>query len=214
MDVVLTERHQKWIEKSRLMPYLVAYIRSSPSLARRAFKIGTKLRAVNSRYVFLPERDMHITLKEFGFLGDDVKPKNFSKVLATVEDIASKSKPFKIRVGGVGIFPSVIYGRIEKGASEIRELNRKLVKELGDLVMHSEYDGENMKPHITLLHFAVGDVEPLLRKARSLAANSIGEMVVREIQVAKWYPYRLFGTKRERESVREILATYKLGRRK
>lgn len=101
-----------------------------------------------------------------------------------------------------------------RGANKIRKLNKRLVEELDDLVMHSEYDGESMKPHVTLLHFGVGDVEPLLRKARSLATDSMEEMVVREIKVAKWYPYRLFGTRKERENVREALATYGLGGRK
>lgn len=104
MNVILTEKHQRWVEKSRRMSYLVAYVKLSPSLARRGFEVENKLRAVDSRHVFLPEPDLHITLKEFGFLGDDVKTKNLPMVLATVEDVASKHKPFSISIGGLESF--------------------------------------------------------------------------------------------------------------
>ena len=211
MDVVTTTKKEKWIEKSRKVPYLVAYIKPSTSLARRAFSIERELRAVDSRHTFLPEACLHITLKEFGFLGDDVEPGNLPRVLDAVKRVASKQGPFSVSVGGVGIFPSTIYGRVENGAEEIRGMNGKLVDELDGMVIRTPYDRENFKPHISLLHFGVKDIAPLLKKAESLASKTVGDMIVRNVHVAKWYPYRLFGTKREREKVREPLAVCKLG---
>lgn len=183
MEVVPTGRHQKWIEKSRLTPYLTTCIRLPSSLTKRALKIQDELRAVDSRHIYSSESYLHITVKEFGFLGEDVKVKSFSKVLETVGSVASNHSPFDIGIEGVGVFPTAIFSEVKRGASEVRKLNQELVKELGGLVARSKYDGENMKPHVTLLHFATGDVEPILKKATSLATRSIGKMTAHEIQV-------------------------------
>jgi len=75
-----------------------------------------------------------------------IKTEYVPKVLETVEQVASDLKPFAIRIDGFGIWPTVIYGEVRKGADEIRELHMKLVKELGEKVAQSKYDGESMHP--------------------------------------------------------------------
>jgi 2'-5' RNA ligase len=213
MEVVTAAQNREWYEKSRLIPYLTTYIRLPASLVKRVRRVQDELWDTDSRQIYPPESYLHITVKEFGWLGESIKTEDVPKVLDTVELVASNQRPFDIGIDGVGIWPNVIYGEVRKGADEIRELHMKLIKELGDRVTRSKYDGEAMHPHVSMVHFATQDVEPLLRKARSMAARSMGEATVGELQVVKSYPHRLFDSPREQERVNELVATFRFERR-
>jgi len=209
MEVIPAGQYREWYEKSRLVPYLAAYIRLPAPLVMGVRHVQDELRDTDSRQIYCPESSLHITVKEFGWLGEDVKAEGMSKVIEIVRRVASKCKPFEIGIDGVGIFPTAIYGAVGKGADEIRGLNMSLVRELGDSVVESEYDGVAMKPHATMLLFATQDVEPLLRKATSMATRFIGETAVDEVQVVKRYPHRLFESAGEQETASELVATFK-----
>jgi 2'-5' RNA ligase len=212
MEVVTAAHNRQWYEKSRLIPYLTTYIRLPTSLVKKVRQVQDELRHTDPRQIYSPESYLHITVKEFGWLGEGVKIEDVPEVLKTVRRIASDRRPFEISVDGLGIWPSVIYGEVRKGADEIRELHMKLIRELGDKVAHSKYDGEAMHPHVSIMHFATQDVEPLLRKARSMATRSMGEATVGELQVVKSYPHRLFDSASEQERVNEPVATFRFER--
>jgi 2'-5' RNA ligase len=189
------------MKRSRTTPYLTSYVRLSPSLANAVRKIQDLFRKVDSRQVYSPQSHLHITVKELGGLGEDIKKENLAKVLKVIEEVARARAPFDLSVEGVGVFPAVIYGKVTEGANEIRQLNEELVKKLGSKVIQSEYDGAKMKPHVTMMHFATKDVGPLLREARRMATQPVGNMRVRRVQV-----------RRREGRARRILATFELGR--
>ena len=64
-------------------------------------------------------------------------------------------------------------------------------------------------PHVSTVHFATQDVEPLLRTAKSMANRFMGEATVDELQVVKSYPHRLFDSPGEEENVNEPMVKFK-----
>jgi 2'-5' RNA ligase len=114
-------------------------------------------------------------------------------------------------VDGIGVFPSVIYGKVGIGAEQIRRMNAVLVERLGDRVVRSQYDCQNMMPHVSIAHFTAQDVKPLIATTKKFANSFIGKMNVREIHIKKWYPHRLFDIPRSRASVSKPLAKFDLG---
>lgn len=201
MRIVTIDQLQSWSEKFPNNPYLTSSIKVSPSLAKEICKVQDKLREVDPRQVYSPQSRLHITVKELGGIGIDIRKKDLAGVLRAFEEVMRVRKPFDLSVEGLGVFPSVIYGKVTKGADEIRRLNEDLNRELGNKVIRSKYDGARMKPHVTVMHFATEDVDPLLREARSMAKQAVGSMRVRRIQL-----------RRVEKGVRGIQATFKLGR--
>lgn len=213
VDIVTVRQHRnqnrKWYEKIRRTPYLTTHIKLSAPLRAKVYEIEDRLRSVDSRQVYSLRSSLHITSKELGWLGEDVKRHDLPKVMSIIRDVASAQRPFDPSIEGIGAFPTVIYGRINKGADEIRCLNMELAEKLGDRVIHSEYDGANMEPHVTIAHFATRSVESLLSEVRRLEARFVGEMQVEEIRVVKYQARKLFGM-----PTRETLAAFGLGQRK
>jgi RNA 2',3'-cyclic 3'-phosphodiesterase len=209
MKIVTVGQSQQWYNKSLATPYLTAFIRISPSLARKICHVRDLLKATDARQIYSPSSYLHVTVKEFGYLGEAVKQDDLPAILSVVRDVASKHMPFDLSVDGIGVFPSVIYGKVGKGTAEIRQMNVELVERLGNKVLQRPYDGKDMTPHVTIAHFTTTDVGPLLEEARKLAARSVGEMKVQEIQVKKSYPHRLFEKPRKRLRINEPLASFK-----
>jgi 2'-5' RNA ligase len=201
-------RNRKRYEKILRTPFITTHIRLSESLREKVCGIEDYLRGVDSHQVYsLPSR-LHITVKELGWLGEDFKRDDLSEVMSIIRDVASKRRPFVLSIEGIGVFPTVVYGRIGKGADEIRRLNMELTEKLVGRAIHGEYDGEKMEPHVTMVHFATRSVEPLLNEVSRLETKFVGEMLVKEIRVVKYQARRLFGI-----PARETLATLSLGRR-
>ena len=170
---------------------------------------------MDSRHVYSPSSYLHVTVKELGWLGKNISKDNLPFVLKVIKGVAREQSSFDLSLDGVGVFPSVIYGKVGKGAEEIRRMNTKLLQRLGERAIQSTYDGENMIPHVSIAHFSEQDVEPLLGKARELHTLSIGKMNVQEIQVKRSYPHRLFAKPHGARSVavNEPLAAFRLGAR-
>lgn len=214
MEVVTVDQYQRWYRKSRRTPYLTTYVALSTSLSKMVCKVRDELRHVDSRQIYSPSSYLHATVKELGWLGEDVREEDLPAVLDIIRNVASEQAPFNLSVEGIGIFPTVIFGKVRDGADEIRGMNAKLVGRLGDKATRSKYDGKSMEPHISIAHFKTRDVDSLLGEARRLATRFVGKMRVREIQVKKSYPHRLFEASDGRTlAVNEPLARFKLGLR-
>lgn len=214
MEIVIAGQNQEWYRKSYRRPYLTAYVGLSVPLAKRVCKIRDMLRRVDTRQIYSPASYLHVTLKELGWLGENVGREKLPKVLEIIEEVASEQAPFDLSLEGIGVFPDVIYGRVGRGASEIRRMNARLVQRLGDEAIQRWYDGANMKPHVSMVHFTTRDVEPLLHRAKQLETRFIGKMKVRKIQVKKSFPHRLFEKKAaggRPRVVSEPLAAFQLG---
>lgn len=211
MEIIKVSRLEEWYKKSHHVPYLTVYIRVSPALAKGICRIRDMLRDEDSRQVYVPSSYLHVTVKELGWLGEDVRKERLQDILGVVRRTAIEQPPFELRVEGVGTFPAAIYGRVGIGAAQIRRMNTTMVERLGRMAIKSQYDGSEMIPHITIAHFATEDVEPLITKAHKLATKYIGKMIVDEIQVKKSYPHRLFEDNQPRAPINEPLANFKLG---
>ena len=211
MDIVTVARFEEWYKKSHHVPYLMEYIRISPALARGICRIRDLLRNEDIRQVYAPSSYLHVTVKELGWLGEDVRKENLKEILGIIGNTAKEQPPFELRVEGVGIFPAAIYGRVGMGAAQIRGMNTMMVERLGRMAIKSQYDGSKMIPHVTIAHFTTENVEPLLTRARKLATKYIGKMIVNEIQVKKSYPHRLFEENQLRVPINEPLANFRLG---
>jgi 2'-5' RNA ligase len=213
LEVIIAGQNQEWYRKSYRTPYLTTYVRLSPALVRKVCKVRDILRRVDSRQIYSPSSYLHVTLKELGWLGEEIRKEKLPDALRIVREVASEQAPFDLEVEGIGIFPDVIYGRVGRGVDEIRRMNAKLVQRLGDGAIRRWYDGENMKPHVSMVHFTTRDVEPLLGKAKELENRFVGKMKVREIQVKKSYPHRLFEkqTGVRPRVVNEPLTAFELG---
>ena len=182
--------------------YLTASIRVSPALARRICRVRERLRKVDPRQVYSASSHLHVTVKVLGVLGKDVMTEDLDKILGIVRGTAMEQRPFELAVEGVGVFPDVIYGKVGVGAADVRRMNSKLVKRLGDMAVTSKFDGRGMLPHVTMAHFATTDVGPLLAKAAKLANEFVGSMTVSSIEVKEFRP---------NTSVNSPVARFKLG---
>jgi 2'-5' RNA ligase len=210
VDIVTVSQRQvqnrRRYEKILRTPYLAMHIELSASLGGKLCKIGERLRRVDSHQVYSLRSRLHVTVKELGWLGEDVERHDLPKVTSIMRDVVSAQRPFDLSVKGIGVFPTVIFGRIDKGRDEIRRLNTELVKRLDDRVARGEYDGADMEPHVTMAHFASRNVERLLGEVRRLETRSVGEMRVREVLVVKYLAHKLFEM-----PTRETLETLRLG---
>ena len=201
-----------WYTKSRKAPNLTAFVGISPPLARRICGVRDTLRRVDPRHIFALSRHLHVTVKELGWLGEDVKQDRLMNVLDVIREVAGGEPPFELEVAGVGVFPTVIYCKIGRGSEQVRRMNSELVERLGSEAASGPYDGEKMVPHVTVAHFIAPDAGPLIREAGRLANHAVGRMRVTEVGVRKWYPHRLFERPRPSGKMYEPLATFALGR--
>ncbi|MGQ9587543.1 MAG: RNA 2',3'-cyclic phosphodiesterase [Thermoplasmata archaeon] len=127
---------------------------------------------------------LHVTLK---FLGD-TEEELAEAILSRIQTASRSIPPFKIRLYGMGAFPSlsnirVVWVGIEDG-KVLREIADKLdtsLKELG-----FEKDRKGFVPHLTLARARsgrnMGAVQELLRKN---AATDYGEYLVDRIRLKK-----------------------------
>lgn len=210
VEIVTASELRDWYKRSYGTPYLAAAIKVSPQLARKLCEVRDELRRVDPRHVYSPSSYFHVTVKELGWLGAEVKEESLSGILNVFREVAAHQPPFELEVVGTGIFPSVVYGRVGVGAAEVRRMNAELARLLAGEVAPTKYDGVGMVPHVTLAHFAARDVGPLLDRAGKLATHFIGRMTVREIEVRKWYPHRLFEGRRHRSKLSYLVAGFEL----
>lgn len=199
-----------WRERPPRSPYLTAFIKIKPPLAGELCGVRDSLRRVDRRQIYSSSSYLHVTVKELGWLGDAVTHEGLPGILNGVHEVAQDTPPFDLAVDGVGIFPTVIYGRVGSGTNEVRRMNAQLVESLSGRAIQSKYDGEKMIPHVTLAHFATSDAGPLLAHARSMRSRRIGMMKVTEIGVGKWFPRRLFERPHRPTPLVEPLAGFKL----
>ncbi len=121
---------------------------------------------------FVAQKNLHITLK---FLGEI---KDVDKIKAKCSEI--KGKKFKVILKGVSAFPSqnyvrVLWAGIEKGAEELKELNKKL-EILGK-------DKREFSNHLTIARVKAVKDKDALRKF--FTDKEFGEFEVNEFKLVK-----------------------------
>lgn len=148
---------------------------------KRLFKASNPLREAGLPVRWVDVEALHLTLK---FLGEVPKDR-VDKVRASLAAVAAKSKPFEVKLGGFGAFPSLRKPRViwagAYASPELRCLKHDLEWEFAALGYARE--ARAFHPHMTLgrarPEAAAGDfrdleamVEPLKYQG-TLAVNSV-----------------------------------------
>lgn len=124
------------------------------------------------------EENFHFTLK---FL-DDIEDKDIDYTKNILENICSKTKPFKIKIESVGVFPNDNFIRVVWIGAPLLEPFMKIVYE-NVKIGKKDFDPH---PHLTLARNSSNENNKEILKF--LAKNKdieIGEMTVKEIKLKK-----------------------------
>ena len=122
-----------------------------------------------------------------------------------------KNKRFRVDISGLGIFPDVIFLKIKQGREPLKAIHISLIDALQGLAVAGRFEGQDMIPHVTLLHFSTRDVDSLASYAETLNIPPLSPIEISEITLVKSHSYRLLeidGT--IRESVLEKVAAFTL----
>lgn len=150
-------------------------------------KIGSLIKELSSPsdgIKWVRPENLHITLK---FLGE-VKEERLTGIIAVLKDIANVSRPFSLRIGGVGTFPEkkrprVIWIGVED-SEQLLTLQKEIDKRLCSLGFHSE--DRPFTGHITIARLKEGaKTERLFEKLSPLKQKDFGFIEVTEIVLMK-----------------------------
>ncbi len=129
------------------------------------------------------KENMHITIRFIGTIP-------FEKVREICELLKNlKVKPFKIRVKGVGVFPTitkprVIWAGVSEGVEELSRIHEAVEKMLRSIGIRPVR--EKFIPHITLARVKSGrNRQALIKIISGIADRDFGEATVREIVLKK-----------------------------
>ena len=91
---------------------------------------------------------LHVTLKFLGW----VEPKRVAEVREAMTEVAAKSRPFELHIGGIGAFPSMRRPRVIWVGVEATPALRGLKQDLGWAFTPLGFERElrAFQPHITL----------------------------------------------------------------
>ena len=123
--------------------------------------------------------NMHITLR---FIGE-IPSSLVYEICDCLKEL--KFSPFKVRVKGIGVFPTihrprVIWAGIDEGVEELSRLHDDVEKTLRRL--HIPPQREKFIPHITLARVRSGrNIQSLIKIIDSIADQDFGEFVVNEL---------------------------------
>lgn len=93
--------------------------------------------------------NMHITLKFFG----NVSPAQADSIAETITHTAQVIRPFQLRLGNVGAFPSaknprVLWVGLDGDVASLQEAHRRIETALGDI--NIKPDSREFRPHLTI----------------------------------------------------------------
>jgi len=124
-------------------------IEISPEVRTRARKLMDQLQQVDAKIRWVDPAQLHLTLK---FLGE-IDLLEIPQVCKVVEQVASATPPFSLRVASAGAFPDLVRPRtvwlgIEEDNDEIIALHAQLETALESLGFRSEK--RRFRPHLTI----------------------------------------------------------------
>jgi 2'-5' RNA ligase len=211
MRIITAEDNKEFYSKLSQLPYLTTLIPISEGLDKELGMIQEQLRSIDHRQIYHHPSYFHITIKEIGWLGEEIEEENLTEIKGKVEEVASTTRPFFLTLRGLNIWPTVIYAEVQEGREQVRQLHLKMRREpRGYTVADSTYEGEMMHPHVTIATFAVGDADRLIQEARLFETRNIGRMKVDKIWLVKTVPHRVSGKSEERASFLEEIASFPL----
>ena len=140
-------------------------------------RIGDLQRSITGRHKAVERENMHITLK---FLGE-VSEKKIEEIKKVVENC--KVSPFKIKLHGVGFFPSEKYIKVVwigvKNGEEIVGMMKCIDQHLQSMGFKRE---RNYVPHLTVAR-AKGKIS--IENIEKFRNSEFGEVEIKEIKIKK-----------------------------
>jgi len=191
-------------------PLLVCLSLIPADLRDSLIQIQERLMKADPRHIYTHPATFHITIKPMGTLGDQVEPKNLSKIIEVAKSVTSRMKPFEVSLEGLSIFPNAIYVKVGDGEERIVRLNDALAENLKGMVTHGKYEGAKMIPHVTLAHFVASDVDNLLAEVRRASRLKFGRMNLDKITLVRVSLRKYFGPQRMRARAFEKVAVFGL----
>ena len=154
-------------------------------LRRAIAETQDALRATGADVKWVRAESMHLTLKFLGWVEDARIPEIVKAVGTALEGQA----PFRLRVEGVGGFPSptaprVIWVGVKEGAAELAELSRLVEDAVEPLGF--EREGRPFSPHATVGRAkGAGGRQGLTAAMREAAEREFGEMQVTKVELMR-----------------------------
>lgn len=160
----------------------------SPEVQRNARRLLRDLRQDKDGIKWVPEENLHLTLK---FLGD-VVDRDVPRVCQAIRRATETIEPFELEFAGTGGFPTadrprVIWAGVQRGGEELIRLVSVLEKELADLGFKPE--PRDYRPHLTL-----GRVRSGSRAASAEVVERVGRHESRSLGVMAAEQLRLYAS--------------------
>ncbi len=145
-------------------------VHAGEAMAGQAWRIIQDSGIRNAPWRWIQPENYHFTLKFLGEVDEDLLPSLHDAACRA----ASRAKPFRLTMGGIGGFPNldrprVIYYGIDKGLEELRDLARLIEDECETIGF--ERESRRFRAHLTLARVkrpAPEEVLDLLRGFPSL----------------------------------------------
>jgi len=108
MRISTVNDDKEWYGKSYRFPYLVVLISIPKELWQTIETIQERLRRIDDRQLYHHPSYLHVTIQQIGWLGEDIREENLSKIRDKIEQVASNTGPFFLSLRGLRLFPDVI----------------------------------------------------------------------------------------------------------
>jgi 2'-5' RNA ligase len=154
---------------------------------RAAKKLSREMRGVDDGMKWVPEDNLHLTLK---FLGD-VVDREVPHVCRVIREACEPAGEFELEFAGTGGFPSderprVVWAGITEGGDELIDLVTRLEAGLAKLGFKPE--SRDYRPHLTLGRSGSRPPSPeVLAKIARFKTRRLGTMVVDEVRLYASY---------------------------
>ncbi|MHC3438554.1 RNA 2',3'-cyclic phosphodiesterase [Natrialbaceae archaeon A-gly3] len=128
----------------------------------------------------------HITIKFLGDIEESQLPELTEELEAAVAD--ADVDPFRVRYGGLGVFPSleyisVVWLGVEEGGEELTRLHEAV--EERTTAMGFEPESHDFTPHVTLARMEHAGGKELVQKVVREREATVGETEVEEVRLTE-----------------------------
>ena len=193
--------------------YVGLIFRVPPRLWRPLIAIQNQLRSVDTRQLYSNPATFHVPVKGLGYLEEELDRNKYEMVLQKISNITSDFSPFEVSIKGVGAFPTAVYAKVADDG-RFKEINEKILEELGDEVEKSRFDAGEFVPHVTLATFNTKDVAPLLDTIRKpeICERNIGVAGVYEIEAVRVNLILALGPQETQDNAFSYIRSFWLGK--
>ena len=166
-------------------PYLTVQIPVPFELWPALQEQQAAIERVSPGHKFYHPRYYHVTAKLIGW--DKHLPRK--ALLERIAEVAAETRPFKLELRGVGVFPTCVFAQVFDSGGNLRKLHNSLCRALSGLVSVEPVEGENFLPHVALLSFDNRTGPELTRLLRRSRHTSFGSFTADRLQFAEAKPY-------------------------